>query len=235
MRDAGDIWAVVPVKEIDGAKSRLAHACSAEFRRDLARAMVEDVLQALANVPELAGIVVVTLDPDAAVVAAKYGARVFENGARDGHTGAVMAAARRLAREGHGGMLTVPGDIPCVTASEVSRFIAAHRDAPAFSIVPAHDRRGSNAIMMTPPDAVPLAFGDDSFLPHLDTARRLGIEPTIVALPGIGLDIDTFQDLALLMQSPLPTRSRALLAAQGLAGPLPPDSSVMRNAQYDPR
>lgn len=235
MKGAGDIWAVVPVKEIDGAKSRLSNACSAEFRRGLAGAMVEDVLNALANVPELAGIAVVTLDPGAAVLAAKYGARVFEDGARDGHTGAVMAAARRLAREGHGGMLTVPGDIPGVTANEVSRLIAVHRDAPAFSIVPAHDRRGSNAIMMTPPDAVPLTFGDDSFLPHLEAARRLGIEPTIVAMPGIGLDIDNFQDLALLMQSPSPTRSWAFLAAQGLVRPLQPDPSVIRNAQYDYR
>lgn len=235
MKGAGDIWAVVPVKEIDGAKSRLSNACSAEFRRGLAGAMVEDVLNALANVPELAGIAVVTLDPGAVVLAAKYGARVFEDGARDGHTGAVMAAARRLAREGHGGMLTVPGDIPGVTANEVSRLIAVHRDAPAFSIVPAHDRRGSNAIMMTPPDAVPLTFGDDSFLPHLEAARRLGIEPTIVAMPGIGLDIDNFQDLALLMQSPSPTRSWAFLAAQGLVRPLQPDQSVIRNAQYDYR
>jgi 2-phospho-L-lactate guanylyltransferase len=219
MKGAGDIWAVVPVKEIDGAKSRLANACSAEFRRGFAMAMVEDVLHALANVPELAGIAVVTLDPGASVLAAKYGARVFEDGARDGHTGAVMAAARRLAREGHGGMLTVPGDIPGVTDNEVSRLIAVHRDAPAFSIVPAHDRRGSNAIMMTPPDAVPLTFGDDSFLPHLEAARRLGIEPTIVALPGIGLDVDNFQDLVLFMQSPSPTRSWAFLAAHGQGGP----------------
>jgi 2-phospho-L-lactate guanylyltransferase len=89
--------------------------------------------------------------------------------------------------------------------------------------------------MVTPPDAVPLAFGDDSFLPHLDAARRLGIEPMITALPGIGLDIDTAQDLALLMQSSLPTHSRAFLAAQEPAALLKRGPAASSNFHHDCR
>ena len=214
-----EIFAVVPVKGTIEAKSRLSPDYPVEFRRALARAMLEDVLAALGAVKELAGVIVVTVDALARATAERFGARVFEDGARDGHTGAVVAAGRRLAIEGRAGMLTVPGDIPLITADEVSRLFAAHGEAPAFSIVPAHDRRGSNAILMTPPDAVPLAFGNDSFLPHLDAARRIGIEPAIVPLPGIGLDIDNGPDLALLMQRPSPTHTWALLAARGLVAP----------------
>ena len=161
-----------------------------------------------------------TVDPTATGLAAKYGAHVSAEGAREGHTGAVVAASRRLAREGRSGMLTVPGDVPCITACEVARLIAGHREAPAFSIVPAHDFRGSNAIVMSPPDAVPLAFGNDSYLPHLQAARRLGIDPTISAMPGIGLDIDNPADLAQLMKRPAATQSWAFLAAHGLVEPL---------------
>lgn len=213
-----DIVAVVPVKDFAAAKSRLApHA--PDFRRGLARAMLDDVLAALAATTQLAGLVVVTVDPIARELAIRYGARVFEDGACDGHTGAVMAAAQQLAAEGRAGMLTVPGDIPLITPEEVSRVLAAHGEAPAFSIVPAHDRRGSNAILMTPPDAVPLAFGDDSFLPHLAAARRRGVEPAILPLPGIGLDIDNDRDLALLLRTRSPTRCWAFLAASGLVVP----------------
>lgn len=219
MKRGRDIFAVVPVKGRDAAKSRLAPDYPPEFRGGLAQAMLEDVLAALSAATELAGVVVVTVDPLARETAARYGARVFEDGARDGHTGAVVVAGRRLAAEGRAGMLTVPGDIPMITADEVSRLFAIHGDAPAFSIVPAHDRRGSNAILMTPPDAVPLAFGNDSFLPHLEAARRLGIEPAIVPLPGIGLDIDSGPDLALLMRTPSPTHTWAFLAARGLVAP----------------
>lgn len=215
MGDAGGIWAVVPVKEIGEAKQRLAVSYAPAFRQGLVRAMVEDVLAALAAAP-LAGLVVVTLDPVAADLARRYGARIFETGARDGQTGAVRAAVARLAAEGCRTMLTMPGDIPRVTADEVRQLIAKHKAAPAFSIVPAHDQRGSNAILCSPPDVVPLSFGNDSFLPHLDTARRHGIEPTIVPLPGIGLDIDNPIDLELFMRERSQTRAWRYLEAQGL-------------------
>ena len=226
MKAGRDIFAVVPVKGTLEAKSRLGPDYPAEFRCGLAQAMLEDVLTALCAAQELAGVVVVTVDPQARATAARFGARVLEDGARDGHTGAVVAAGRRLAAEGRAGMLTVPGDIPLITADEVACLFAAHGEAPAFSIVPAHDRRGSNAILMTPPDAVPLAFGNDSFLPHLDAARQLGIEPAIVPLPGIGLDIDNGPDLALLMRTPSPTRTWAFLAARGLVAPFASRSRV---------
>jgi 2-phospho-L-lactate guanylyltransferase len=211
-----DIWAVVPVKAIDGAKSRLAHECSPVFRRDLQRAMLDDVLDALTKTAGLAGIVVVSVDRDAQVVARRCGARVFEDGARGGHTQAVMAAARRLASEGRAGMLTVPADVPAITAAEIARVLAAHGEAPAFTIVPSHDGRGSNAIAVSRPDAVELAFGDDSFVAHLRAARRAGIEPTIMTSPGIALDIDHPVDLARLTQMSTGPRTAAFLLGQSM-------------------
>jgi 2-phospho-L-lactate/phosphoenolpyruvate guanylyltransferase len=207
-----DLLAVVPVKELDRAKERLAPHLSSELRRDLMLAMLEDVLAALAATPGLAGIAVVTIDPAARRLAARYGCRMVETGARDGHTGAVAAAARLLAEEGQPGMLTVPGDIPLVTPAEITRLLAAHRPVPAFTIVPSRDERGSNAIICSPPDAVPLRFGEDSFFPHLRTAETCGIRPTVLRLPGIALDVDTPQDLAAFALLPSPTRARALLA-----------------------
>lgn len=207
-----DIWAAVPVKEFTGAKQRLASLLTPEQRQALAAAMLEDVLAALADAP-LAGIMVNTLDPLASELARRYGARVITEGARDGHTGAVAAMARILGAEGRQGMLTVPGDIPRVTSAEIAAIIAARRPAPSVTIVPAHDERGSNAVLCSPPAVMQLRFGDDSFLPHLAAARALGIEPTIVRLPGIGLDIDQPADLQALRRAmpPMATRTAAFL------------------------
>ena len=210
-----DIWAVVPVKEVADAKQRLGPAVPPHLRPRLALAMVEDVLAALAATPELAGIAVVTVEPAAAALAARYGARVLADGAREGQTGAVAAAARILARAGRGAMLTIPGDVPLITAAEVRAVIAAHDRTPDFVIAPAHDERGSNAILCAPPEAVALKFGDDSFLPHLDAARRAGLAPKILRLPGIGLDIDNPQDLAAFLKIRSNTRARALLQEAG--------------------
>jgi len=210
------IWAVVPVKAAGEAKQRLAGAVPAELRRRLAIAMAEDVIAALAASPTLAGIAVVTVDPAAAALAAGYGARVLADGALDGQTGAVGAAARVLAREGRQAMLTIPGDVPLITPEEVSRIVAAHDRVPDFVICPAHDMRGSNAVLCAPPDVVPLRFGNDSFLPHLAAARAAGLEPKIVRLQGIGLDIDNPRDLAAFARIATATRARKLLRDAGL-------------------
>jgi 2-phospho-L-lactate/phosphoenolpyruvate guanylyltransferase len=205
-----DVWAIVPIKETIFAKQRLARVLSPARRQELAVAMFEDVMQALSASHGLAGIAVVTLDQNATQIAARWGAQVWTDGAREGHTGAVMAAARRLAATG-ATMLTIPGDVPRVSPTDIDAILAAHIDSPAFTIAPAWDDLGSNAIMCSPPDLVPLRFGPDSFFPHLAAARRQGLEPTIVRRPGIAVDIDEPADLARFMSDRSDTRTWAFL------------------------
>jgi 2-phospho-L-lactate guanylyltransferase len=212
MTSVAGIWAVVPVKDTASAKQRLAPVLAPPLRQALALAMLEDVLAALAAVSGLAGRLLVTTDPAAQALAARYDCDCMGEGAADGHTGAVTAATWRLAREGQVSMLTLPGDIPLVTAVEIGRFIAAHRPAPSFTIAPSHDEHGSNAIMMSPPDAVALRFGEDSFFPHLAAAEACGIAPKVLRLPGIAFDIDNPADLAHFARLRSQTRAGWLLA-----------------------
>jgi len=209
-----DLWAVVPVKERVSAKERLAPILRPEARQALALAMLEDVLTAVTAARGIAGLLVVTVDADAGRLAASFGARLTEAGARDGHTGAVSAAARLLAAEGRAGMLTLPGDIPLVTPAEIACVLAAHPPAPSFTIVPSHDERGSNAIACSPPDVAPLRFGENSFYPHLQTAEVCGIRPNLLRLPGIALDIDNPEDVVSFMRTPSLTRAWAVLAEE---------------------
>lgn len=217
MKLRGGIWAVVPVKEGVNAKTRLL--LHAEHRVALARAMLEDVLAQLVRVPSLRGVVLVTVDPFAQRLAQRFHAEILEDGARDGHTGAVTAAARHLAGEGCDAMLTVPGDIPAVHASEIEQVLEHHRPSPSFTIAPAHDGRGSNAVVLSPPTAVPLAFGNDSFAPHLVAARARGIDPVCVeGVPGIARDVDSFDDLLQMLRLPgAPCTRQALAACELLA------------------
>jgi 2-phospho-L-lactate/phosphoenolpyruvate guanylyltransferase len=213
-----DVWACVPVKTFTGAKQRTASILTPEQREVLAATMLEDVLDALAGATRLAGILVNTVDPVAARLAGRYGARVISDGALEGHTGAVNGMARVLVAEGRGALLTMPGDIPRVTAAEVDAVVSSCLTAPSFAIVPAHDELGSNAVLCAPPFSVPLRFGDDSYFPHLVAARRQGVEPVIVRLPGIGLDIDHPADLRAFMAARprMPTRTLTLLEGFGL-------------------
>lgn len=211
-------WVILPVKEMVGAKQRLAPRLSPEERIALMRIMLRDVLTALSAAQGLAGIAMVTLDPWAGALAQEYGARIITEGARAGHTGAVTAAASALQAEGIAAILTLPGDIPAVQTPEIEALSAAVTSAPAFIIAPAHDEKGSNAILMSPPNAVKLRFGEDSYFPHLAAARAARIAPQILRLPGIAMDIDNPADITRFMElrEAQGTRTRAWLQQSGV-------------------
>jgi 2-phospho-L-lactate guanylyltransferase len=210
------LWAVLPVKSLQAAKQRLAGVLSAGERQELFRAMLEDVLSALAASRRLAGILMVTGDAAARGLGERYGARVLAAEDR-GHTAASSLGARALAAEGMDGMVQVPADVPLVTPVDIEALLDAHGLAPAVTLNPSRDQRGSNTVACSPPDLLPLRFGDDSFFPHLRCARDLGIEPQIVKRPGLALDIDTPDDLATFLAAFSDTRAYAYLAASGIA------------------
>jgi 2-phospho-L-lactate guanylyltransferase len=200
----------VPVKDLVNAKQRLIPALSPAARRDLARAMLEDVLEAaVAALP--GSVLVVTTDPAVETVARAAGAACLAESANRGHTAAVALAQREAVARGAARFLTLPGDVPCVTADEIAALCGALQETPGVAFVPSRSGRGTNAALLAPPDAIPLTFGEPSFDNHLQTARAAGLRPRILELPGIGLDVDDPDDLrALLSQGPA-TRSARLL------------------------
>ena len=210
------IKAVVPVKNLVDAKQRLSAILSSEQRRGLFRAMLEDVLRMLCTVDELDGVCLVTRDPEAKRFAAHLGAEVIEEPANRGHTAAVTFGAQALTATGVEGLLTMPGDVPLATADEVRQVLNAHHGSPAVTIVPSDDEFGSNAVACSPPGVLAFQFGDDSFRPHLAQARALGIEPTVVRASGIGLDVDTPEDLRRFSSRPSDTRAYAFLQKSGI-------------------
>jgi 2-phospho-L-lactate/phosphoenolpyruvate guanylyltransferase len=210
------LWAVLPVKDLPDAKQRLAGVLNAQERRELSLAMLQDVLSALAVSDGLAGILLVTRDGEARRLATRYGARVLVQEENRGHTAASSLAARTLAQEGVAGMVQVPADVPLLTPDDIAALLKVHGQAPAVTLAPSRDGHGSNAVVCSPPDLLPLRFGDDSFLPHLRRAQALGTEPQIVRRPGLALDLDTPDDLAAFLAAPSPTRAYAYLAAHGI-------------------
>lgn len=200
---------IVPVKDTSRSKQRLGELLSQDQRRRLAHVMLEDVLEAIAPLRERAPCVLVTIDPFAIACAERYGMRTIDDGAHDGHTGAVDGGRHRLTAEGARGMLTMPGDIPLLTSAEITGVLDAHERSRGFTIVPAGDKKGSNAVACSPPLAVPLRFGDNSFYPHLEAARKAGIEPVVKEFPGIATDVDTPEDVERLLRRDPHARARA--------------------------
>jgi 2-phospho-L-lactate guanylyltransferase len=197
--------AVLPVKTFGRAKQRVGEAVP--DRGELAEAMLADVLSALAQVPAIDELVVVTKEPRAAAAAA--GAVVVDDPVEAGQSAAAArgideALARRAERT-----LLVPGDCPALDPSEVAALLERTADVV---IVPDRHGSGTNALLLSPPEVIPPSFGPGSFARHAALARAVGATVRVAELPSLGLDIDTPADLAALAELPRGAeRTRALL------------------------
>jgi 2-phospho-L-lactate guanylyltransferase len=186
-------WAIVPVKRFDRAKSRLAGALSPDARRELARAMLGDVFDALAAAKSLQGVLVVTREPEAWEMAAALGFERLTDEREAGVNAAVSLGLDRLAAR-RVAALVAPGDIPCLSAAEVRLILDALQTAGVV-VAPAERDGGTNALAMARADLLTPCFGPDSARRHVALARALGHAPTVLRLPGAGRDIDVPADL----------------------------------------
>ena len=199
---SGPVWAVLPVKPLRGALRRLAAALEAPVRRDLQVAMLTDVLGALAGARGLAGVLVVTSDPDAAALAGRLaGARVVsDHEPPRGMNAAVARGLAAVAAEGAAGALVLTADLPLARPADIAAILAQPvAPGPSAVLVPSVDGTGTNAMLLRPPAALRPRLGPDSLARHGAQARERGIAAVHLPLERLALDIDTPPDLAALM------------------------------------
>jgi 2-phospho-L-lactate/phosphoenolpyruvate guanylyltransferase len=201
---------LVPVKRLETAKQRLSPLLTAAERSALAEAMLEDVLVALGKCNRREHVALVSGDERAQALARQHGFGIIDDADDPGETGAIEMAVRFAVGHGAEFTLVLPGDIPLIRASEVDRiFEAAPREGTVLA--PSASGRGTNAVLQRPAGLFPLRFGNDSFIPHLATARATGKPVAVLKLSGIGVDIDEPADLADLLAAAGDTGAQRLL------------------------
>jgi 2-phospho-L-lactate guanylyltransferase len=221
--------AILPVKSFGAAKQRLAESLGAGFRQALAQAMFTDVLRALRRAPELDEIVVVTSDRVAEAAAGGHGVRVLADTANAGQSEAALIGIRHALAEGFERAVLVPGDTPLVERDDLARLLAPAD--PGVVIVPDRHGTGTNALVLTPPDAIAPSFGPGSFVRHVALAEAAGVPHRVERVGALELDVDTPGDLAELAaqlelrrgQAPL---TRGALSQLDRAGAAPARASA---------
>jgi 2-phospho-L-lactate guanylyltransferase len=192
--------AILPVKRFGVAKQRLRDGLGPTAREALVEAMFTDVLRSL----RLAGvdqILVVTTSPVAREIAGQAGATVLAD-EETGHNDAAMLGIRAALEEGADRVLLVPGDCPVLDAGELNALLARAVAPPSVLIVPDRHGTGTNALLITPPDALAPSFGPGSARRHADLAAEAGVTAELVEVPSLALDIDTPEDLEALTAGP---------------------------------
>jgi 2-phospho-L-lactate guanylyltransferase len=208
--------AILPVKRLGQAKQRLGDTLAPGGRAELAEAMIGDVLDALAEVPELDEVIVVSGEPRARRLAADRGATLVADPSDQGQSAAAMLGVRCALEHGMKRVLLVPGDCPALDGAEVTALLRHHDRSPGLAIVPDRHGTGTNALLIAPPDAVTPAFGPGSCARHVELARTAQIEPALDRLESLALDIDTGDDLEALRRELERHSARAPLTRQAL-------------------
>jgi 2-phospho-L-lactate guanylyltransferase len=203
--------AILPVKSFPQAKQRLSPGVGPRLRRRLAEAMLCDVLDALAA-SAVDGVIVVTAGEAPAAIARAQGARVITD-LEVGHNAAArLGIAEALRRNADRGLL-VPGDCPALDPSEIDDLLVRSRNGRSVTIVPDRHGTGTNALLITPPDALAPSFGPGSCERHAELAQAAGLAYDIVPLASLAYDIDTPEDLDALAGLPgRGLRTHALLS-----------------------
>jgi 2-phospho-L-lactate/phosphoenolpyruvate guanylyltransferase len=192
------VTAVIPVKGFRNAKQRLSAILDSAQREALAEAMFRDVLREVLRARGLIETVVVTGDDKVAKIAGSLGARVLRENAETGETDAVDFARTSLKNAGCEAVLIVPGDMPLVRSADIELVldqVPAEQIAPFALLVPSHDRLGTNALLLAPPDIIKLRFGYDSFSYHLSQVSAQGLLIRSFDNERMALDIDEPRDL----------------------------------------
>jgi 2-phospho-L-lactate guanylyltransferase len=192
------ITALIPVKGFRNAKQRLSALLGSAEREAFAEAMFRDVLRQVLRASGITETVVVTGDDKVAAIAGSLGARVMLERAETGETDAVDFARISLKDAGREAVLILPGDLPLLRSGDIEVVIGQVPDgqiAPFALLVPSHDKLGTNALLLAPPDIIKLRFGYDSFSYHTSQVSAQGLPIRCFENEHIALDIDEPQDL----------------------------------------
>lgn len=191
------IWAIVPSKTLEQAKTRLASMLEPEERRALSLAMLRDVLTALLEARTIDRVAVITRDNMVACAAYTMGASVLLDGGR-GHNAALEEAIAHSQSKGASAVLIVSADLPLLRSATIEQIMARAIEHPAprlALLAPSRDGTGTNAMLQRPPGVLPLRFGPNSLQLHQQVAEEQQIPVELAQSADLGLDIDTPADL----------------------------------------
>jgi 2-phospho-L-lactate guanylyltransferase len=196
----GHVFAIIPVGTLEGAKSRLGETLDAEERRDLATRMAHRTIEAAVATPGIDEVLVVTPDQAVRDLALAAGARPLRQRSQGLNRGLREAREEAVAADADA-IVVLPIDLPLISPEALGRVLERLSDPerPLVVLVSDRHRRGTNVLLVAPPDAIEFGFGGDSRAAHAECAAEAGAR--LVELDGpLTLDLDTPDDLLLIEQ-----------------------------------
>lgn len=190
---------VVPMKDPSQSKTRLGDTLPPKARAALARTLFRQTLRVLRMVDADLHVVVVTSSDAIRQISYPFGAHLLDDPVMpdtgEGLTKAAEAGAAYAAHHRFASVCILPGDLADPAAEDLRSLFALPRPDGSVIVVPAHDG-GTNALLVSPPDAMEFAYGPDSCVAHQGLAQEAGLSCLIKPLPSLLYDVDRSSDLS---------------------------------------
>ncbi len=207
--------ALIPMKELQGAKMRLADVLDRDARAELALAMLTDVINACIESACFDIVAVISGDSEVHWHARELGAKPLAEpktltGLNEGLTFGQRYLGRRMAASE---LVILPADIPLVRAEDVRAVVDGLGEAGSrVAVVRARDN-GTNALAMRPVEAVAMRFGPNSADEHVDAARVAGLEAMELDIERLRFDVDAPEDVVEMEALPVGAATRGWIDA----------------------
>lgn len=210
--------ALIPVKRLEESKSRLLPQLPDAQRQALTLAMLEDLIEALAQTPGIDRIAVTTPDSLVADRASKAGAEILMR-AEPGLNAALEDGRQRLFPESDDGFLIVLGDVAGAMPEDFSTLLKAGSGSNSDGVwlAPSSDG-GTSALLQIPANAIPCCFGRNSSKRHREAAVAAGIPFFEIELASLSIDLDQPEDLDAFSKTQSGGRRTRALLAETLGG-----------------
>jgi 2-phospho-L-lactate guanylyltransferase len=192
----GTVWALIPVKDFGAAKSRLRAVLSADECSGLAESMARDVVAAITESGAVHGVSILGGGHEIENLAGENACDCMEEFYDVDLSCNLGLSARQLRADGVSTLVIVPSDLPTLRPRDISQLI--NQSGSGLGICTAGRDDGTNALVLSPPDAIEFKFGTHSARLHMEAGTAAGLHTTAIDHPAFRVDIDTPDDLTWL-------------------------------------
>ena len=204
------IGVIIPVKKFNDSKQRLSSICTLEERRDLSRSMLFDICDVLIKSEYFTEIVLVSSEEEITQYESYDGITYLRENEVNGVDNAVELGNRYFIEEGFDATVVIPGDIPLIHNKVLDELFNLIKDNQVI-ITPSRKKNGTNLLFRSPPDVIGTSYDNNSYFRHLDMIKGKNLQHWIYLEDSIRLDLDEPEDIKIINERLLDSRTKSLL------------------------
>jgi 2-phospho-L-lactate/phosphoenolpyruvate guanylyltransferase len=189
------IAAVIPMKCLHSAKSRLSNILTAKQRKNLAMYLLDATIKELKKSDFISEIVIVSSDEAVKHYSCLNNIKFIKDW-DEGVNKAVMLADKYCINNDINANIVIPPDLPFVSAKEIDKIcIISNKYHKCIIICPSKRLDGTNILFRKPPGVIKTHYDNNSYMNHLKEASKIKIPIESLDIVKLMFDLDTEDDL----------------------------------------